>query len=261
MNTNTDSFYFDRTTDARDSQSTRHYHSSYEVYLMTDGHCRYFIEDRSYDVRTGDVVMICPGVIHRTNYISQKHSRLLVNFDGSLLPPSIRGREFDLFYRDRRLTEQVKEQLLGIEKECELSDEKSMDAIRLRLGMIALLLHRARSGVDEEECCSVAQRAVKLLKEKYAQDLRLSTVADALGVSSEHLSRVFKKETGFGFNEYLTLLRLQKAEYMLKNEPGKTVSEIAYACGFNDGNYFSHKFRITYGIPPTRIRREGEKKI
>ena len=79
-------------------------------------------------------------------------------------------------------------------------------------------------------------------------------------VSSEHLSRTFKRETGFGFSEYLTLVRLQKAEYMLRNEPGRSVCEIAYACGFNDSNYFSDKFRRSYGHSPSKFKNRNTRK-
>ena len=41
---------------------------------------------------------------------------------------------------------------------------------------------------------------------------------------------------------------------MLRNEPGRAVCEVAYACGFNDGNYFSYKFKEMYGVSPTRIK-------
>ena len=61
-------------------------------------------------------------------------------------------------------------------------------------------------------------------KEYYRkQNRNLANMAEKHSVSPEHLSRTFKKETGFGFAEYLTLVRLQKAEYMLK----KTVEKYA----------------------------------
>ena len=75
-----------------------------------------------------------------------------------------------------------------------------------------------------------------------------------LSVSEEHLSRTFKKEITFGFSEYITLIRLQKAEHMLKNEPSRAITEVAYACGFNDSNYFSYKFKKAYGLTPSEVR-------
>ena len=83
---------------------------------------------------------------------------------------------------------------------------------------------------------------------------REPAVAKMKSVSVEHLSRTFKLCTGFGFNEYVTLLRLRHAEEMIKSNPEMTISEIAYECGFNDGNYFSYKFKKMYGIPPIKAR-------
>ena len=95
---------------------------------------------------------------------------------------------------------------------------------------------------------------VKYIKQNYMTDIRLSQVARMKSVSQEHLSRTFKSCTGLGFNEYVTLLRLRKAEEMILSEPGKTISDIAYECGFNDGNYFSYKFKKQYGVSPIKLR-------
>ena len=97
------------------------------------------------------------------------------------------------------------------------------------------------------------------IQNNYMNEVKLATIAEMLSVSQEHLSRVFKQETGIGFKDYLVKFRLQKAEDMLKHEPGRAVSEVAYACGFNDGNYFSYKFKEAYGVSPTGMRRKKEK--
>ena len=86
-------------------------------------------------------------------------------------------------------------------------------------------------------------------------EITLSEVAGLNAVSAEHLSRIFKKELGVGFNEYINNVRLQKAEFMLRNEAGKSVSEIAFACGFNDSNYFSFRFKRAYGFSPVSLRK------
>ena len=96
----------------------------------------------------------------------------------------------------------------------------------------------------------------KYIQQNYANDVKLSVAAKLVSVSAEHLSRVFKKETGVGFKEYLTILRLQKAEEMLRNEPGRAVCEVAYACGFNDGNYFGNIFTKIKGISPLQYRKK-----
>ena len=101
---------------------------------------------------------------------------------------------------------------------------------------------------------SLVDSTVKYMRENFTGDIKLSDLARMRSVSPEHLSRTFKSFVGIGFSEYLTLLRLNLAKEMIKNEPKKTISEIAYECGFNDGNYFSFRFKKMYGISPSKLR-------
>ena len=101
----------------------------------------------------------------------------------------------------------------------------------------------------------LVENVVAYIKENYALDISLAAMAKMHFVSAEHLSRTFKRETGFGFSEYLTLVRLRQAEYLLKDRADKSISEIAYLCGFNDSNYFSDKFKKAYGVSPLKYSR------
>ena len=87
------------------------------------------------------------------------------------------------------------------------------------------------------------------------REVTLQAVAEECFVSREHLSRIFKKETGFGFNEYLNVYRMQKANAMLAANPKVKVSQVAIQCGFNDSNYFSKQYKRMYGIAPTKSKR------
>ena len=58
-------------------------------------------------------------------------------------------------------------------------------------------------------------------------------------------------------NSYLLRVRLCRAMRMLK-ETDKTVTEIAFACGFNDSNYFTSRFHREIGTTPLKYRRNDE---
>ncbi len=253
-------FYYDKAIARRYSQSTQHYHPNLEIYYMKEGKCRYFIDDRSYDVMSGDVIFIPKGVIHRTNYIGQTHSRLLLNFTDEYVPDGLLEHiaGFDYLYRGREITRVVDEIFAKIEREYIKPDQFSKGAIKCYTGeLLFLLLRHHGKKEDIESSNALVENTVRYVQQNYMQDIKLSAVAKRASVSAEHLSRIFKKNTGFGFNEYVTLLRLKKAEQMLKNEPGLSVSEVAYECGFNDGNYFSYKFKQMYGVSPTKVRGNG----
>ena len=79
-----------------------------------------------------------------------------------------------------------------------------------------------------------------------------------MNVSQEHLSRTFKKDTGLGFNEYLNVYRLKRANAILTENPKSKVSQVAVRCGFGDSNYFSNTYKKMYGISPSKVHHQTE---
>jgi AraC-like DNA-binding protein len=102
---------------------------------------------------------------------------------------------------------------------------------------------------------SVAQRALAHLEDHYAEDLTHETLAAHLGLSPSYFSRVFHRATGMGFRAYLNHLRVEQAVEMLA-DPSRSVTEIAYACGFGSLRTFHRAFRDVTGRTPLG-RREG----
>ena len=103
----------------------------------------------------------------------------------------------------------------------------------------------------------IAEQAGRYIRDHYGEAVTLQDVANCCFVSREHLSRMFKKETGFGFNEYLNIYRLKKANAMLLETPKRKIAEVAALCGFGDSNYFSKQYKKVYGVAPTQTRRGG----
>ena len=249
--------YFDRKENIKGSVATQHYHSSFELYYMKSGKCSYFIHDRSYDVFSGDVILIPAGIIHRTNYGNKPHSRLLINFKEDFISSDILKEVLSLgyLYRNKNLSNVIEDIFAVIEDEYRRNDAITPTALRVYIEQILLLMIRnTNTKKQERDGNAVVEQTMRYIQQNYAADIKLSAVAKLMNVSPEHLSRIFKKETSFGFSEYLTLYRLQRAEYILTNEPGRAICDIAYACGFNDSNYFSYRFKEQYGVSPSKVR-------
>ncbi|MBQ7326230.1 MAG: helix-turn-helix transcriptional regulator [Clostridia bacterium] len=257
INGKIENYYFSKAIDRRYSESTQHYHPHFEIYYMKDGSCRYFIDDRSFDVEAGDVIFIPKGIIHRTNYTTASHSRLLINFTDEFIPQNVIENlmESRYLYRSREIAKNIEELFNKIEREYTNPDKYTRDLLCCHTAEMLYLIARYPGTVEEATTGNeLIDSIVKYIKHNYMSDIKLSSVAKMKSVSPEHLSRTFKSCTGLGFNEYVTLLRLKKAEEMIKTEPDKTISDIAYECGFNDGNYFSYKFKKMYGISPIKAR-------
>lgn len=97
-------------------------------------------------------------------------------------------------------------------------------------------------------------RAIAFLREHFAEPLCLADVARAAALSKFHLCRLFRRETGVSFRDYLRALRIERAKVLLADRRA-SVTEIAYSVGFNDTSRFDKSFSRSVGMSPTRYRR------
>ena len=99
---------------------------------MKSGKCSYFIHDRSFDVASGDIILIPSGTIHRTNYGTKSHSRLLINFREDYVSEKILSEALALgyLYRNKDLSTMVEEIFSLIETEYERNDDITPTLLR-----------------------------------------------------------------------------------------------------------------------------------
>ena len=103
----------------------------------------------------------------------------------------------------------------------------------------------------------IMQQVATYIYNHYSERLILEDVAKKFNLSRSYLSKKFKSVTGFGFKEYIINVRIQHACELLLNT-NKSITDIAFECGFNDSNYFGDAFRRTKGISPNKYRKNKE---
>lgn len=101
------------------------------------------------------------------------------------------------------------------------------------------------------------QRAILYIEEHYDEQITISDVAKYINFSSTHFSRLFKKETGRNFVDYVAFTRIIKTLPFLRKYD-YTIEKISSICGFNTPNYFSLTFKKYVGISPTDYRNTKE---
>ena len=89
-----------------------------------------------------------------------------------------------------------------------------------------------------------------LLAADLATPLRVADLAQAVGLSPFHATRLFTQATGLPPHAWRTQLRLQRALAPLRE--GATVADVAAASGFSDQSHFTRHFRRMFGVPPGR---------
>lgn len=95
--------------------------------------------------------------------------------------------------------------------------------------------------------------AVKYIISNYYHEFTIKDVAEALYISDSYLSRLFKKETGYTFVDYLTRYRIHKATQLLQDDHIK-IYQVAELIGFKDSRYFSSIFKKYIGMTPSELR-------
>lgn len=109
---------------------------------------------------------------------------------------------------------------------------------------------------QEGKNCSIIDCVVSYIQEHYNEDITREQLACMVGLSKEYFSRLFKKETGQSFIEFLTNIRIEKVEeFLLTSNAG--LREIAENVGYKNEFYLSRKFKEIKGVSPTMyIKRE-----
>ncbi|MGY0616248.1 helix-turn-helix domain-containing protein [Vibrio sp. FJH11] len=96
------------------------------------------------------------------------------------------------------------------------------------------------------------QKVYQLVAEHYHDaEFGTASAAKMLFMSERSLQRRFKSASSRTLKDYLTEVRLETAcEQLLA---GEKICEVAFNCGFNDPSYFSQKFRLHFGLPPSKF--------
>ena len=87
----------------------------------------------------------------------------------------------------------------------------------------------------------------------YMHKLTLEDVAELVFITPTYLSKIFKKEVGMPFIQYLNTIRVEQSKYLLLYTD-KPITEIYSLTGFEDQSYFTKVFRSIVGISPGRFR-------
>ena len=246
------------------SMDSGHIHKRHELYYLAEGERRYFIDGEIFHVHAGDLVLIQKNSLHHTTNVSAApHKRYLVTFSDEYIPAPIAEHLAACFQKKHfSLRTQEISALTDIfhkiEKTRNISEPLAQVLLQSYVAELLVLLiasgtHAVSAPVPKSRTDLTIEAATQYIAEHLAEPLTMADVADNFHISYPYFSRMFKSYTGFGFAEYLTHLRMQRAARLLTGAE-KSVAEIAELCGFTDPNYFSAVFKKRMGVSPKKYR-------
>lgn len=103
-------------------------------------------------------------------------------------------------------------------------------------------------------CSRLIREIIATMQERLHENLTLKNIAQQFAFSPNYLGHLFKEETGQGFSEMLTELRMERARELLK-DPKVKIYEVAGQVGYRYIPYFSRQFKETFGMTPMEFRK------
>jgi AraC family transcriptional regulator len=99
------------------------------------------------------------------------------------------------------------------------------------------------------------RRIKEFVDAKMEDELTLREMAQSVGLSTAHFSRMFRKSTSETPHQFLLRQRVERAKEMLRSADAR-VMDVAVACGFKTQQHFAQVFRHECGASPTEYRQE-----
>lgn len=244
-----------------------HISGACELVHIMNGEVVLHLSGRCFEAHAGDTLLVPDGVPHRDEFPEASDFRVLHAMfkwaDFALLFPA--GCNAVLTQLPQADKSRVRETALHMYEVFRQGGELARELSAGVLYNILIFLARAMKGGRDKDTSSQGgskQRAHHIAEAKtYISDhldkpISLSGIARHLKLSDYYLSHLFSEETGFTLSSYVTRLRMERAAALLKN-PGIRVSEVAYAVGYDNPNYFGKAFRRFYGCPPGAYRNQS----
>lgn len=142
----------------------------------------------------------------------------------------------------------IRSSLLWCLKEKEKQEKESLgDKMSVKEDIGALELKKEQLRKLEEDILNYLDNHYR------DDDLSQTAVADCFQISNYTLSRMFKKQLGVGFTEYVNAKRIEYAKELLLTT-SYSVRDISMKAGFTNDNYFSRIFKAMVGVSPTVFR-------
>lgn len=252
----------------KESHTCPHRHTSeYEMMYITSGECQMVVDKKEYILKEGQFMIIKEKVFHQLT-IQQGQSCHILNLQFMLTKKNTgidvteffyqypqAAKLFDLDYictSDRvRLCSAMKD--LIAEMESSSSDPYYQQVLCTRMLIELLRCYEYR---EIKTGIIYTRKATEYIATHFEDDLNVAKIAQAAGINDAYLQTLFKKQYGVSIITYLNTVRMQKAQFLLKNSNLK-ITTIAFACGFNSRQHFGYSFQKMFGLSPNEYRHKN----
>lgn len=241
-----------------------HQHEEYEINYIDFGRCIMVVEGKNVTLRQGDCIIVSPQSKH--SFIVDGSFKceitqmefVLSDLDKSMQCLSIFSKQ-SFYYKIANCMDVLD----SMHKVYRYHKEKFYGKYKAELCYLEIkeLIYLLSLHIDKE--IQITQKVEKEVLDcmiqdidaHYEQTISLEELAKKYKISSRYMRKLFEKYIGFGANEYIHLLRMERAKDLLKNSK-QSISDISYNVGYNNLPYFSAMFKKKIGMNPKDFRNQ-----
>lgn len=250
-----------------------HWHDEFEFVIITDGSVLVRIAGKEFKLTAGDGYFSNSGILHAETLITPTGHRHALVFSPKIISqcddliwktyvlPVLENNQLPFLQLSSSVTWQ-KEILRLAETAWNSGGYETADyplVVRSCLSKAISLISHHMDDLESEFHYTVRFRhdeerikqALVFIESNYSESITIDDIAKSANVSTSTCLRLFRTVLNTTPVAYLLVFRLQRALEELKQNDSRTISEIAYSCGFSDASYFNRRFRKEYGITPT----------
>ncbi len=225
------------------------------LYLRSGAACFSWEERCTLTVRSGQLMYIPKGRCYKMQYVENGTSFVLVNLD---LIDKDGGDLFlseDLTVLATDLPKGRIDRIMTSLEACGAAQGISAALRRKELAfrLLGAVFEAEPFPLSDEKSFSAIRAGARLLEETYLENLPVSKFAAQSNMSLSSFRSLFHKHYGMSPVQYRNRLRLERAKELLQ-EGICTVSEAAYACGFENLGYFCRYYKRMTGETPSETR-------
>lgn len=260
-------------------------HSTYEVYILEEGDCKFFIQNQVYELQPGDILLLDGLTLHKSNSSSpDTYVRSMVHFSPAwlkkMLPVLGMPNLLDPFRKLNNCIlrtgfdasgKYVAEKIRWIAKQLEVIDQEfqstgQINAIletELKIEFLQLLMKIYKMSKCEQlhveqkktEKKQHAENIASWINQHYCEKVSLERIARELNLNKYYISHVFKEITGYTVMQYVMECRLIQVRYLLEMKLDQSLEDIFLSTGFESAAHFSRFFKERIGMTPTSYRK------
>ncbi len=248
-----------------------HWHKEIEIILVLEGTVKVRIGEEIYHLKENDLILVNCNELHSTERTEDNNVLLAIQIDPGFYfncYPSFSKMEFDcrsFAYgeNEQERFDVIRQYIAKILWELNKRDLGYKFNIGSYLYLLGthLINNFDYTVIDEEESklkdddISRLQRIVNYVDENISEKITLKEIAKREHLNYYYLSHFIKDKMGMSFQDYLNSRRLDNAVNMLI-DTNQTITEISYASGFSNVNFFNKLFKETYNCLPTEYKKQ-----